>query len=166
MSRPKKPAHLITGHRNRLELEHMQQVERELSGSDSDLKYLPFELENDELGQKYYWYLLSNLMAINTPISNLDIPLLVECADALARIHECRIDILKNGMWEDKYDKNGNVVGTQQRAPVKVKDMYSKLYNSIAAKLGLDPSSRATIASASIRDMEIKNDEAYSLFDD
>ena len=165
MSRPRKPSHLIQGHRNRLELQHREQVERELAALDSDLKFLPFELEHDELAQQYYWYLLSNLMAVKIPVSNLDIPLLVECADALARLHECRIDIAKYGMWEDKYDKNGNIVGTQQRAPVKVKDSYSKLYNSIAAKLGLDPSSRAVIASASVEDIKMKVDESYDLFD-
>ena len=167
MARQNKPATLITGHKmSKSTLQRIDLVEQQFAANNEDVANIPVEIENNEVAIQYYGYILRNMLMVDLPISNLDIPLLTETAICLSRLREINADIDKYGMYEDKYDKNGNVVGTTVRAAFKVYESLMKQYTTLSNKLGLDPSTRSSIAKAQILEETIRNDDVIDIFDD
>ena len=76
---------------------------------------------------------------MNLAIANVDKPFLIEAAFCLSKIREAKIDMNRNGLVEDKMDKNGNFLGTQSRAIYRIETELQKRYATAANKLGIDP---------------------------
>lgn len=162
MARPTKPASLSQTHRySKEEKRKMDIVEREMSKYADNISSVPVEIENDEIAIQYYQALVHNILQAGIPISDIDIPLLSQASFALSMSYQAKQDIYKHGTIEEKYDRNGNMVGTSIRAIVKIEQSYSEQYSKIAIRLGLDPTSRATIARTQIIDMVEEDDGIF-----
>ena len=162
MGRNTKPACTSETHRyTKEQKEKMDIVEREFSKYYDEVTTVPDVIKDDSIAVQYYNFLVDNILKANLPISNVDIPLLIDASFSLSQVYRARKDIIHNGTTEDKYDKNGNFMGSQIRAVVKIEQTYSEKYLKISSKIGLDPTSRATIARSQIIDMEETDDGLF-----
>lgn len=161
MPRPKKPANLQRGHTySKSQLEEMARLEEEICGND-DVVYLVPEYLN-EYAKIYYRYLVDNLRESGVKISNLDKPLIETTADCLSRIYVARKSIDEQGMVLKKIDKNGNEQLITSPY-VKIHLDYMTKLTQLTSRLGLDPSSRSTLASMQIENKEDEQDEVLNL---
>ena len=161
MARPKKPANLQTGHTySKSQLEEMARLEEEICGND-DVVYLVPEYLN-EYAKIYYRYLVDNLRESGVKISNLDKPLLETTADCLSRIYVARKAIDEQGMVLKKIDKNGNEQLVTSPY-VKIHLDYMTKLTQLTSRLGLDPSSRSTLATMQLENKEEEQDEVLNL---
>lgn len=161
MARPKKPANLQTGHTySKSQLEEMAKLEEEMCGND-DVVYLVPEYLN-EYAKIYYRYLVDNLKESGVKISNLDKPLIETTADCLSRIYIARKAIDEQGMVLKKIDKNGNEQ-LVSNPYVKIHLDYMTKLTQLTSRLGLDPSSRSTLATMQIENKEDEQDEVLNL---
>lgn len=162
MGRNTKPACTSDTHRySKEQKEKMDLVEREFSKYYDEITTVPDVIKEDNIAVQYYTFLVDNILKANLPVSNVDIPLLIDASFSLSQTYRARKDIIRNGTTEDKYDKNGNFMGSQTRAIVRIEQTYSEKYLKISSKLGLDPTSRATIARSQIIDMEETDDGLF-----
>lgn len=147
MPRPKKPSSLKTGHTETKEqLKIRAEVEARLSGNDDLLKQVPDYLE--PLAQAYYQFIVREL-EISNILSNLDIPLLEQTADCLAKMRYCD-DILNNeGLIITQIDRYGNPQ-TREHPAVGTKQKYLNQFRALSTQLGLSPASRAALAGMKI----------------
>ena len=162
-----KPANAVTGNKiSKSDLEKIDKIEQTfVLGNQDDLEVIPDELNGDNVATQYYGYILKEIKKMNLPIANVDKPFLIEAAFCLSKIREAKIDMNCNGLVEDKMDKNGNFLGTQSRAIYRIETELQKRYATAANKLGIDPSSRAAIARASIEETSARLDDTLDLFD-
>lgn len=162
-----KPANAVTGNKiSKSDLEKIDKIEQTfVLGNQDDLEVIPDELKGDNVATQYYGYILKEIKKMNLPIANVDKPFLIEAAFCLSKIREAKIDMNRNGLVEDKMDKNGNFLGTQSRAIYRIETELQKRYATAANKLGIDPSSRAAIARASIEETSARLDDTLDLFD-
>ena len=162
-----KPANAVTGNKiSKSVLEKIDKIEQTfVLGNQDDLEVIPDELNGDNVATQYYGYILKEIKKMNLPIANVDKPFLIEAAFCLSKIREAKIDMNRNGLVEDKMDKNGNFLGTQSRAIYRIETELQKRYATAANKLGIDPSSRAAIARASIEETSARLDDTLDLFD-
>lgn len=162
-----KPANAVTGNKiSKSDLEKIDKIEQTfVLGNQDDLEVIPDELKGDGVATQYYGYILKEIKKMNLPIANVDKPFLIEAAFCLSKIREAKIDMNRNGLVEDKMDKNGNFLGTQSRAIYRIETELQKRYATAANKLGIDPSSRAAIARASIEETSARLDDTLDLFD-
>ena len=165
--REMKPANAVTGNKiSKSDLEKIDKIEQTfVLGNQDDLEVIPDELNGDNVATQYYGYILKEIKKMNLPIANVDKPFLIEAAFCLSKIREAKIDMNRNGLVEDKMDKNGNFLGTQSRAIYRIETELQKRYATAANKLGIDPSSRAAIARASIEETSARLDDTLDLFD-
>lgn len=161
-----KPANAVTGNKiSKSDLEKIDKIEQTfVLGNQDDLEIIPDELKGDVIATQYYGYVLREIKKMNLPIANVDKPFLIEAAFCLSKIREAKIDMNINGLIEDKMDKNGNFLGTQSRAIYRIETELQKRYATAANKLGIDPSSRAAIARASIEETSARLDDTLDLF--
>lgn len=161
MARPKKPASLQTGHTySKAQLEEMARLEEEICGNDDVVYFVPEYL--NEYAKIYYRYLVDNLRESGVKISNLDKPLIETTADCLSRIYIARKAIDEQGMVLKKIDKNGNEQLITSPY-VKIHLDYMTKLTQLTSRLGLDPSSRSTLASMQIEGKEEEQDEVLNL---
>ena len=161
MARPKKPANLQTGHTySKSQLEEMARLEEEICGND-DVVYLVPEYLN-EYAKIYYRYLVDNLRESGVKISNLDKPLIETTADCLSRIYVARKAIDEQGMVLKKIDKNGNEQLVTSPY-IKIHLDYMTKLTQLTSRLGLDPSSRSTLATMQLENKEEEQDEVLNL---
>ena len=162
-----KPANAVTGNKiSKSDLEKIDKIEQTfVLGNQDDLEVIPDELNGDNIATQYYGYILKEIKKMNLPIANVDKPFLIEAAFCLSKIREAKIDMNRNGLVEAKMDKNGNFLGTQSRAIYRIETELQKRYATAANKLGIDPSSRAAIARASIEETSARLDDTLDLFD-
>ena len=155
MARTPKPASLKTGHTiSKSQLEECARLEREMIGNSDIVFEVPDHL--DDYAKIYYKYLIENLQSSKIPISNLDKPLIEIISDCLSKIYQCQLNITENGLTYHKVDPYG--VQTQAPNPyIKIQQDYMTKYIQLSSRLGLDPSARASIASAQL---EKKQEEA------
>lgn len=155
--RPKKPASQITGHKQSKEtLAKIAQLEKEFASQDSDIFCVPNDIKDDEVALQYYGYILQNMLASNIPVCNLDIPMLAEASICLSMILKLRTEIINNGATYWIIDGKDNEI-EKVRDIVKLEADYVKRYQVVCNKLGLDPSSRASIAHAKITQKDNSN---------
>lgn len=161
MARPRKPANIQTGHTySKSQLEEMDRLEEEMCSNDNIVDIVPEDL--NDIAKIYYRYLIDNLRESGIKICNLDRPLLETTADCLSRIYIARKEIDKNGMVLKKIDKNGNEQLVTSPY-VKIHLDYMNKLTSLTSRIGLDPSSRATLAGMQIESKQEEQDEVLSL---
>lgn len=155
MARPRKPASLKKGKsESKQHLEAREEVEQSLKGS-SDLVFsVPDQL--DELGEAYYRFLVEELRDANI-LSNLDIPILTQTADALSKMEQADQFIRDEGLLYYKYDKEGNQEPKEHPA-VGIKQKYLTQFRALSTQLGLSPSSRASLAEMNMQKEEDEED--------
>lgn len=135
-------------------MEAREEVEQSLKGS-SDLVFsVPDQL--DELGEAYYRFLVEELRDANI-LSNLDIPILTQTADALSKMEQADQFIRDEGLLYYKYDKEGNQEPKEHPA-VGIKQKYLTQFRALSTQLGLSPSSRASLAEMNMQKEEDEED--------
>lgn len=155
MARARKPASLKAGKSETKEqLLVREEIEQQLLGSDDKVNIVPEHL--DPLAQVYYEYLVNEL-EISGLLSNLDIPVLEQTADALSKIRQCDEDLNAKGLVISKTDRYGHE-NDVENPHVKIKMAYLNQFRSLANQLGLSPSSRAALASKKIEAKEEAED--------
>lgn len=156
MARPKKPANLQTGHTySKTQLKEMARLEEEMCCADDVVNIVPEYL--NEYAKVYYRYLIDNLKESGIAICNLDRPLIETTADCLSRIYIARKAIDEEGMV---FDKDGKKMTNPY---VKIHLDYMNKLTQLTSRLGLDPSSRSTLASLHIENKEEEQDEVMQL---
>lgn len=155
MARARKPASLKQGKSETKEqLEAREAIEKQLLGETDKVSVIPEHL--DELGKVYYQYLVDEL-EISGLLSNLDVPILEQTADALSKIRECDENLNAEGLVITKTDRYGHE-NSIENPYVKIKMAYLNQFRSLANQLGLSPSSRAALASKKIEAKEEQED--------
>lgn len=161
MGRPKKPANLQTGHTHSKEtLEEMARLEEEMCANDDIVYVVPDYL--NEYAKIYYRYLIDNLKDSGIKICNLDRPLIETTADCLSRIYIARKAIDEQGMVIKKVDKNGNEQLVTSPY-VKIHLDYMNKLTQLTSRLGLDPSSRSSLASMQIESKQEQEDPVLQI---
>ena len=147
VGRPRKPAFLKKGHsETKAELTNRAEQERKLMGATDKLNIVPDYL--DPLAQAYYKYIIGEL-EIGGLLTNLDIPLLEQTADALSKIQQCDDILNVEGILIETYDRNGQKIA-KEHPMVKTKMKYLKAYNSLSIALGMSRTSRTQLAGMQI----------------
>lgn len=156
MARPKKPANLQTGHTySKAQLQEMARLEEEICCADDVVNIVPEYL--NEYAKIYYQYLIGNLRESGINVCNLDRPLIETTADCLSRIYIARKCIDEQGMV---FDNDGKKVVNPY---VKIHLDYMTKLTQLTSRLGLDPSSRSTLASLHVENKEEEQDEVMQL---
>lgn len=155
MARARKPASLKAGKSETKEqLAIREEIEQQLLGNTDKVKHVPDHL--DELAKIYYEYLVTEL-EISGLLSNLDIPVLEQTADALSKIRDCDEHLNTEGLVITRTDRYGHE-NSMENPYVKIKMAYLNQFRSLANQLGLSPSSRAALASKKIEAKEEAED--------
>lgn len=155
MARARKPASLKAGKSETQEqLAAREAIEKQLLGDTDKVMTIPEHL--NEMAQVYYEYLVTEL-EISGLLSNLDIPVLEQTADALSKIRECDDNLNAEGLVITKTDRYGHE-NSIENPYVKIKMAYLNQFRSLANQLGLSPSSRAALASKKIEAKEEAED--------
>ncbi|AZU60100.1 phage terminase small subunit P27 family [Neobacillus mesonae] len=160
VGRPKKPASLKQGRsETKKQLKIREEQEQRLMGNTDMVKNVPEYL--DPLAKAYYKYLITEL-EISGILTNLDIPVLEQTADALSKIRQCD-DILNiEGILIEQIDRYGNAQ-TKEHPTVKTKMQYMNLFKALSGQLGLSPASRAQLAGMQIQAKEEEQDPLLQL---
>lgn len=155
MARQRKPASLKAGKSETKEqLSVREGIEKQLLGGTDKIAVVPEHLP--KLGKIYYQFLVSEL-EISGLLSNLDIPLLEQTADTLAKIRECDDNLNLMGLVISGTDRYGHEF--QKENPyVRIKMGYLNQFRNLANQLGLSPSSRASLAGKKIEAKEVEED--------
>ncbi|HDR4366792.1 TPA: phage terminase small subunit P27 family [Bacillus cereus] len=160
MARPRKPASLKQGRsESSKDLKARQEQEKRLMGNDDKLHIVPDYL--DSLAQAYYKYLVTEL-EISGVLTNLDIPLLEQTADAMSKIRQCDDIINAEGLRIKQKDKYGKDV-VKEHPTVKTKMAYLGQFKSLSTQLGMSPSSRAQLAGMQVQAKEEEADPLLQL---
>lgn len=155
MGRLQKPASLKKGKSETKEqLEKREALERQLMGSNDNVKNIPEHLSEEEA---IYYEWLVNEIEISELITNLDIPLLEQTATCLNSIRECDDFIRSEGLFVETVDKYGNCEWKENVA-VKTKQNFMSKYGQLCNQLGLSPSARAALASKKIQAKQEEED--------
>lgn len=149
MPAPKKPASLKKGKSETKEqLEVRSQIEAQLLGNTDKIATVPEHL--NDLAKVYYQFLISEL-EISNILSNLDIPLLEQTANALSKLRECDEALDEQGLVVESEDRYGHMQ-LKENPYVKVKMAYLNQFRSLANQLGLSPAARASLADKKIEE--------------
>jgi len=161
MARPRKPAEVKKGKSESKEhLDERAEIENKLKGG-TDIVYSSAPSTLDELGVKYYWFIVEQLKPVNI-LSNLDIPVITQTADALSQLDQLDIIIHRDGLTVLKTDKWGENIIEHPAIATKMK--YFNLFKVLATQLGLSPSSRAQLAEMSMTQEENEKDPIQQMF--
>lgn len=155
MARPRKPATLKQGKSETKEyLEDRADVEEDLKGNDDKLRDIPESL--DELGAKYYLYIIDEL-EISGILGNLDVFIIAQTADCLSKMEQLDEILKTTPLIYDTIDKMGNVIPKEHPA-ISAKMKYLGQFRALSTQLGLSPSSRAQLADMNMDKQESKDD--------
>lgn len=142
MARPKKPVSQRTGNWGNEDMKSKyQEAEEKLKGKD-DLIENPPEILSD-IAKQYYIFLVSELKETGV-LGNLDIPLIAQTADCLAKMDEADEILNKEGIMISIFDRNGNCI-PKEHPIVKTKNTYLTQFRALATQLGMSPSARAQL---------------------
>ena len=146
MARPHKSAHNITGNDfSQSQLNKLKEIEDALHGSNKDLINV-----SDKLSDATKYYYLKLLSQINTNIlSDLDKPIIEQCAFNLVKIDECHKSI----------DDSGLVVNGKANPHVAILKNLEISYNKQSSLLGLSPNDRASFSRSLESDIKSQNVE-------
>lgn len=147
MARARKPASLKKGNSETVaQKKHREEIEKALRGNDDNVKVVPSYLSKDE--QIYYKWLIDEL-EISGLITNLDVPILEQTANALFIMRQCDDIIRAEGILIKSFDKYGNEV-VKPNPAIKIKLDYQTKYAALCNQLGLSPAARASLAGKQI----------------
>jgi len=143
MARPRKPAAVKAGKsETKAHLEEREKIEKEMKGSDDKISIVPEQL--DDVGAEYYKFLIEELKSSDF-LSNLDIPLLTQTADALSKMQAADYILKQEGIIYETIDKFGNSIPKEHPA-VGIKNKYLNQFRALSTQLGLSPSARASLS--------------------
>jgi len=148
MGRPASPAILKKGKsESKEQLSERAQLEESLKG-DSELVYDYIPETLDDIGVKYYKFIVKEMIASGI-LANLDIPMLTQMADSLSKMDKLKEIVDSEGLMVYKVDRNGNTFPMENPA-ANTYLKYQKMFQNIAGQFGLSPSSRAQLSSINI----------------
>lgn len=160
MSRARKPASLKAGRsESKEQLNARHEIEKQLLGSSDKVKIVPEHL--DKLAKIYYKFLISEL-EISGILSNLDIPVLEQTANALSKMRECDEHLDSEGLVVESEDRYGHKQ-LKENPYVKIKMSYMNQFRNLANQLGLSPASRASLAGKKVEEEEKKEDPLLNI---
>ena len=160
MARKKKPASLKKGKdENKAWIESRMAEEEKLKGDNKMLYDIPDYL--DELAQNYYVFLVKELEESDI-LCNLDKPTLEQTADCLSKIRQADEEINKDGLMLTTIDRYGAEI-IKEHPAVRTKHTYLQRYMTLANALGLDPSSRASLAAKKVEAQNNQEDELLKI---
>jgi len=160
MAKPRKPAALKQGKsETQAELKVREEQEKRLMGNTDMLQHVPEYL--DPLAQAFYKYLITEL-EIGGLLSNLDIPLLEQTADALSKLRQCDDILNTEGIKVTTFDRNGFEV-VKEHPTVKTKMAYLNAFKTLSNQLGMSPASRAQLAGMQVQAKEEEADPLLQL---
>lgn len=153
--RLRKPASLKKGKSESKEhLDKRAKLEEQMSGSDDLLYEIPEQL--NELGGFYYKFIINELSYTGI-LGNLDIPIITQTADMLARVEELTEIINETGLLVVATDRNGSQY-TKPNPAVKMRQDFLKQLSAFYTQLGMTPSARATLAEIKMGEKEEAQD--------
>ena len=155
MSRQRMPANLKQGKsETKAELEQRAAIEETLKGNTDKFRTPPDKITR--LAQAYYEFLVNELEEAKI-LADLDIPLLTNISDVLAKIDMCKETIQAEGMFV-------TVNGIPKEHPaVNTKLKFLKEFRAMAGSLGLSPSARAAMAGDKMQAEEAANTELMKI---
>lgn len=159
MSRQKKSAYTLKSNVSKEWLNKRKAEEENLKGNNEFLYDEPTSL--DKLGLHYYIFLVQELEATNL-LCNVDKPSLEQTADCLSKMQQAREILNTEGIMITSEDRYGNEM-KKEHPMVKTILAYSQRYSALANSLGLDPASRASLASKKVEANEESNDPVLTL---
>lgn len=160
MARKKKPASLKTGKdENKAWINERLKEEEKLKGDNTLLYEIPEHLDN--LAKEYYVFLVKELEESDI-LCNLDKPTLEQTADCLSKIRQADDEINADGLLIETADRYG-VVTKKEHPAVRTKHTYLQRYMTLANALGLDPSSRASLAAKKVEAKSNNEDELLKI---
>lgn len=143
-------------------LEQRKREEENLR-SDTNLLYdVPEHL--DEMAKLYYQFLIKELES-SCILCNLDIPTLEQTSDCLSKIRQADDILNEEGIMLKQENRYGEVK-IIEHPMVKTKHTYLTRYVTLANALGLDPSSRAVLASRKLEAQGETDDELLKILRD
>ncbi|WP_066314526.1 phage terminase small subunit P27 family [Bacillus sp. FJAT-29814] len=160
VGRPRKPALMKQGRsENKKELKIREEQEKRLMGNTDMVKNVPDYL--DPLAKAYYKFIVTE-MEISGLLTNLDIPLLEQTADALSKLRQCDDIINAEGIKITQIDRYGHTQ-VKEHPTVKTKMQYMNAYKALSGQLGMSPASRAQLAGMQIQKQEEEQDPLLQL---
>lgn len=160
VGRPKKPAFLKKGRSEKaVDLKAREEQEKRLMGATDMVKEVPEYL--DPWAQAYYKYIVAE-MEISGLLTNLDIPLIEQTADALSKVNQCDEIINADGVLITTIDRNGREI-EKEHPTIKTKMQYLKAYKALSLQLGMSPSSRAQLAGMQLKAKEEEDDPVLQI---
>lgn len=163
MGRPRKPAATKAGKsETKAHLDERNEIEQEMKGNDDKVYDIPEEL--DPTAKIWYQFLITELEASGF-LSNLDIPVLSQTADALSRMQEADAIIRSEGMIYQTYDRMGNEIPKEHPA-VGIKQKYLNQFRALSTQLGLSPSARASLSEMKVQAKKDEEDPVMQILKD
>ena len=161
MARPRKSASTKKGNsESKAQLQKRLELEQSMVGSSELVDHVPPYL--DSYAQVYYLFIVENLKESNIPLANLDIPTIAQMSDCLSKMQQCDEVIASKGLIIDTVDRYGNPM-LKENPAVKTKIQYLTKFNAMAGRMGMDVSSRASIAGAKIENERNAEDPLLQL---
>lgn len=160
VGRPRKPANLKQGRsENKKQLKEREEQEKRLMGSTDMINNVPDYL--DPLAKAYYKFIVIE-MEISGLLTNLDIPLLEQIADALSKIRQCDDILNAEGFLIEQIDRYGRTQ-IKEHPTVKTKMQYMNAFKALSGQLGMSPASRAQLAGIQVQAKEEEQDPLLQL---
>ena len=150
MAKASKPIEMLSSHLTKSEIQERKDAEEKLKGNDDLVYKVPRHLSKTE--KKIYKFLVTELQASKI-LCNLDIEILEQTVNAIAKMQECKIFIDEHGIVITK--ENGDMV--KSPALTAYKD-YNAIFNKGMQELGLSPSARSRLAQLNINSQAEKED--------
>ena len=125
-------------------LEERADIEAQMAG-EANRVYRERPATLDERGQEWYDFITKNLENISNILGDLDIPLVTQTADALARMEEATKLINQYGLTTESTDKYGNIF-LKKNPAIDIYQSYNAIFIKMASQLGMSPSARANLA--------------------
>lgn len=161
--RPRKPAAVKAGKsETKAHLDERNEVERELKGNDDKIYDIPDDL--DDIAKVWYQFLITELEASGF-LSNLDIPVLSQTADALSKMQQADAIIKREGIIFSTYDRMGNEIPKEHPA-VGIKQKYLNQFRALSTQLGLSPSARASLSEMKVQAKKEEDDPVMQILKD
>lgn len=130
-----------------------------MAGNNDRIDKVPDQL--DDLGKEYYTTLIEDLSEASF-LSNLDIPMLTQAADALSKMQQADEIIKTQGIIYNTFDKFGNDIPKEHPA-VGIKQKYLNQFRALSTQLGLSPSARASLSEMKVQAKKEEEDPVFQI---
>src|SRR5699024_2912384 len=96
-------------------------------------------------------------MEVSGVLKNLDIPVVVQISETLSMIRQCDEDIIKDGLFYMKPDRNGRNIKKKNTA-VDVRDKSVSQFKQLSTQLSKKPASHSNLASLNLEQQKDEED--------